>query len=158
MITHARGIAVLLAVVLAAQAQSPSQNWSDVKTLAASAEIRVNLNASRVEGRFQSATDDSLTIDSDKGPETLPRQDVARVSVKAKGHRGRNALIGLAAGAGAGAIAGAATGDGPCTGFCIGPRISKGEAAGLGVAVFGAIGTLIGAVLPTGGWRAIYSR
>jgi len=151
----ARSIAVLLVFAIAAAAQSPLQDWNVVKALAPGTDVRV-LAARTVRVTVQSANDDSLIVHSGKGLETIARQDIARVSVRKRGHRGRNALIGLAAGAGAGAVIGAAT-DHTCTGWCI-FQVSKGTAAGILAVVFGGVGAAIGAVIPTGGWLEVYRR
>jgi hypothetical protein len=151
-----RAVALLLLAAFAAAAQSPLQNWNNVKTLAAGTEIRVERSgAGPVRGQLQSATDESLVVNSGKGQEMFSRQQVARVSVRGKSHRGRNTLIGLGVGAGVGLAIGAAAST-ACSGFgCIGtgPKL----VAGLGGA--GALlGTLVGWALPSGGWREIYRQ
>jgi hypothetical protein len=149
----ARSIAIFLAVAAAAAAQSSAQDWDVVKALAPGTEVRVT-TARSVRGTLQSVADDSLVIQSGRGLETLARQEIVRVSVGKRGHRGRNALIGLAVGAGAGAAVGAAIFN--CSGGCFG--VVRSEAAGVGAGVFGAIGAIVGAVIPTGGWRDVYKK
>jgi hypothetical protein len=148
-----RAPAVLLILALTAPAQSPSQGWNNVKTLAAGTEVRINLNSRTVKGKMQSATDDSLAISSDKGQVMFARQEVARVSLRRKSHRVRNALIGLGAGAGIGAGIGAAT---SCSN-CISP-ISKGGAIGIAAGGLGVLGAIAGALIPSGGWHEVYRR
>jgi hypothetical protein len=157
MIELNRSTAVLLALTLTAAAQAPAQDWSSAKALPVGTEVRISAGSRTVSGQIQSVTDDALTVNSGKGQEMFARQEIARVSVRKRGHRGRNALIGLAVGAGAGAAIGAATDTTGCKGSCI-FQVSKGEAAGVGAAVFGAIGALVGAVIPTGGWREVYKK
>jgi hypothetical protein len=143
----------VLTFALTAPAQSPAQGWNNVKALAPGTDVRINLNSRTVRGKLQSATDDSLAITSDKGPEMFARPDVARVSLRTKGHRLRNALIGLGVGAGIGAGVGAAS---SCN-HCISP-ISKDEAIGIGAGGLGALGAIVGALIPSGGWREVYRR
>jgi hypothetical protein len=119
--------------------------------------VRVSVHSRTIRGQVQNVNDDTLTVNSGKGQEMFARQDVARVSVKKRGHRGRNVLIGLAVGAGAGAAIGAATNTTGCKGSCI-FQLSKGEAAGLGAVVLGGIGALVGAAIPTGGWQDVYNK
>ena len=103
---------------------------------------------------MQSATDDSLAITSDKGPENVQRGRKSRVlSLRGKSHRLRNALIGLGVGAGIGAGVGAAS---SCN-HCISP-ISKDEAIGIAAGGLGALGAIVGALIPSDGWREVYRR
>jgi hypothetical protein len=129
---------------------SPAQGWNKVEALAAGTEVRINLNSRTVEGKMQSATDDSLAITSDKGKEMFALREVLRVSLRRKSHRARNALIGLGVGAGIGAGLGAATG---CS-HCISP-ISEGQAIGIAARGLGAIGAIVGALIPSGRWREV---
>jgi hypothetical protein len=154
----ARSIVVLLVFAIAAAAQSSAQDWNVVKALAPGTEVRVT-SARDVRGTLQSASDDSLIVNSGKGLETITRQEIVRVSLRKRGHRARNVLIGLAIGAGAGAGIGAATATAGCknSGNCI-LLYPKGETAGIGAGVLGAIGALVGAVIPTGGWRDGYRK
>jgi hypothetical protein len=117
MFKHIRAAAVLFVFALAAAAQSPAQNWNDVKALAAGTSVRISVGSRTVRGQVQGVMDDSLAVDSGKGQEMFTRQEVMRVSVKKKGHRGRNTLIGLGAGAAIGVVVGVASHK-DCTGFC----------------------------------------
>ncbi len=115
--------------------------------------MRIKLNSRTVEGKMQSATDESLAISSDKGQEMFALREVERVSLRRKSHRARNALIGLGVGAGIGAgIVAAAS----CSN-CIAP-ISQGEAVGIAAGGLGALGAIVGALIPSGGWREVYRR
>ncbi len=151
-----RVVGMLLCFALAAVGQSPAQNWNNAKALVAGTEVRVKVHSRNIRGQLQGVTDDALTINSGKGQEMLMRQEILRVSVKTKSHRGRNTLIGLGAGAGVGLVVGVATHKG-CTGFCI-LYTTRGQDAGIGAALGAIIGTAVGALIPTGGWREVYKQ
>jgi len=156
MFKHTCAGAVLFVFALAAAAQSPAQNWNSVKTLSVGTSVRISVGSRTVSGQVQGVTDDSLAVDSGKGQEMFTRQEVVRVSVKKKGHRGRNTLIGLGAGAAIGVVAGVASHQ-DCTGFCV-VYLTRGQDAGFGAILFGVIGTAVGALIPTGGWREVYKQ
>ena len=142
---------LLLALELAAQ----SQSWSNVKALSPGTEIRISgPRPSAVRGTLLSVTDDSLMLNSSAGQEMFTRQQVNRVSSKKQGHRARNALIGLGVGAGTGLVVGA-VGDQQCSPSCfLGNNIGKAVFTPLGAI----LGALVGAVIPTGGWRDVYKQ
>src|SRR5579863_3564297 len=132
----------------------PSSDWASLApALSAGTEIQVRTtDDKRYRGRFQSASDDGLVLATSSGEERLARSAIARVSVGRPGHRGRNALIGLGAGAAGGLAIGAAA-DASCKSFCfLGNNIGKAVFTPVGAL----IGALIGALLPTGGWRDVY--
>jgi hypothetical protein len=146
------GIRALLFAALAANAtaQAPAGNWAGLTQLAPGTETRITLSGGRtLRGSLRTVTSDSLSIDAAKGQETLSRTEIKRVDRKRGGHRGRNALIGLAIGAGGGLAIGAAV-----------DSNSHGWFPNLGKAVFtplGAIiGTVVGVAIPSGGWRQVY--
>ena len=144
-----RALAVLLLAALTAAAQSPLQNWVNVKTLAPGTEIRVEPSGTAaVRGRLRSVTDETLVMTSGKGDEMFTRRQITRVSVKGKSHRGRNTLIGLGVGTGAGL----ALGLGARQGF-----LDSDVTAG-GIVGGALIGTIIGVAIPTGGWRQVYQQ
>lgn len=149
-----RAAAFLFVFALAASAQSTAQSWNDVKTLAAGTSIRISAGSHTMSGQLQEVTEESIAIESGKKQQAFRRQDVTRVSVKKAAHRGRNTLIGLGAGAAIGATVGAASHQ-DCTGFCL-FYTTRGQDAAIGAAVFAVIGTAVGALIPTGGWREIY--
>lgn len=132
------------------------ERWNNIKQLSPGQELRVVLNdAKSFQGRFQGVSEDALVLRLAAGEQTFNRQDVLRVSIKSKSHRGRNALIGLAVGLGAGVLVGVASpelGQGKCAqGSCV-------NAASVAVPGFvgAVVGTGIGAAIPTGGWHDIY--
>jgi len=151
-----RAAAFLFIFALAASAQPPVQSWQDVRTLAAGTPVRISAGSHTIGGQLQQVTDDSIVIVSEKKQQSFRRQDVMRVSVKKEAHRGRNALIGLGAGAAIGAIAGAASHQ-DCTGYC--PfYTTRAQGAAIVAGVFGAVGAAVGALIPTGGWHEIYKQ
>jgi len=155
MIKLMRAVVVLLLFALAAAGQTPAKDWTSVRALPVGTEVRISAGSRTVSGDLQNVTDDSLIVNSGKGQETFTRQEITKVSVKKRGHRVRNALIGLGIGAGAGLAIGFAT-TSHCTGFCniVPPGEVRGAAAGGGAAV----GAFIGAIIHTGGWREVYKK
>ncbi len=135
----------LLAATAAAQ-----PTWEHVTGLSAGTEIRVTLDGRTLRGFLQGATPDTLAINATTSQETLARQDIRRVQWKRPGHRGRNTLIGLAAGASGGLIAGAA----------LDATSNDDWFRNVGKVIltpFGAIvGTVVGVAFPTGRWREVY--
>ena len=132
-----------LPVALSAQAQLGS--WSDLNRLKAGQGIEViESNMKRHAGKFESVTDESLTLKGNGSDVLVRREDVVRVSTSSGSKRGEHALIGLVAGGAIGAGIGAASGS--KTGFLGGS--SRGITALVGTA-FGAVsGAVVGAVLP----------
>lgn len=160
MITLGKMAAVmgLVACASLAAAQSGGENakWENSSQLAPGQRIRVVLNdAKTYEGKWQSMTDEAIVVRLETGDQSFARQNVLRVSTKGTSHRGRNVLIGLAIGAGAGVIVGVASpefGQGTCAqGSCV-----NAASVGLGGFLGGALGTGIGAAIPTGGWHGVY--
>jgi len=144
---------LLLALAPALIARAPA-NWESVKQLTAGKEIRVTLMDGRnLRGEFQGATDDTVTIATSKSQETMSRMMVTKVSFWSESHRLRNALIGFGAGAAGGLIAGAVGDAASCRPSCFGgPNILAEGLTPLGAIV----GGVVGALLPTGGWRDLY--
>jgi hypothetical protein len=145
-------LALLAAVLAAAQQAKPIANWANLSQLVAGSEIRVTLAAGgTMRGFVERVTAESLAIDATTSQEMLSRQDIRRVELKKPGHRGRNTLIGLAIGTGAGLAIGAGVDakSGPGVMF---PDLGKVVFSSAGVL----LGTVIGVALPTGGWRDVY--
>jgi hypothetical protein len=142
----------LFALEMAAQPQS----WNNVTAMSPGTEIRIaGPRPGAVQGTLESVTGDSLVLNSSAGQETFARQEVKRVSLKKQGHRARNTLIGLGVGAGAGLGIGAAS-DQSCAskGCFFGPNFGKAI-----ITPFGAgVGALVGALIPSGGWREVYKQ
>lgn len=135
--------------ILAAQ----SGAWDSLKQLARGDRVRVVQKDSKsFTGEFQSFTDDAMILHAKSADQTISRENLQSVSIRRAGHRGRNAVIGGAIGAGAGLGAGIAIdhcspNDIVCTG-------NKGKA--ILTPVFGLLGALVGALIPTGSWQQIY--
>jgi hypothetical protein len=143
--------AALLLLAATVAAQTNASSWNTVKALAAGSDVRIQNGARTVRGKIEGVTDETIVVNSGKGQETFKQQDVMRVSLKKNGHRMRNALIGLGVGAGVGVGVGAAA-DANCT--CFGGNFAKAIFTPLGAVA----GVLVGALIPTGGWREIYKN
>ena len=148
-VSYLSAVSVFFALNLGAQ----SAGWSNVKSITPGAELRVAVSGGGlVQGSLQGVTEDSVMLNSCSGRQTLGRQEVIRVSVKKKGHRKRNALIGLAGGTGVGLGVGLAA---RCTSLCL---ISTGQITAVTTVAGALIGTIVGIAIPTGGWREIYKQ
>jgi hypothetical protein len=147
--------ALLALVATTAVAQKIAGDWNTVKALTTGTEVRITTGSRTVSGKVDRITDDTLVMTSGKGSEMFTQEEVSRVSVGKQGHRARNALIGLGVGAGAGlgigAVVDART---TCRFVCIFPNAGKVVLTPLGAVV----GTVVGAVIPTGGWREVYEK
>lgn len=149
-----RTAAVLLLLAATVAAQTTINDWNTVKALTTGTDVRITAGSRTVRGTIDRVTDDTLMVTSGKGQEMFTQPEVTRVSVGKKGHRGRNALIGLAVGTGVGLAIGIAARSG--TGQL---QIVPNGAITAGFTVAGALaGTIVGAVVPTGGWREIYKK
>ncbi len=151
-------VAVLLVCAITASAQTPVQDWNNVKTVPVGTGVRVVVGSRRVDGQVQSVSDDSLAIKSRKGQHMFTRPEVMRVSVSKRGHRTRNTLLGLAIGTGAGLGIGLAIGRAhDCSqGFLCGITAAYGLLLGGAIGLVG--GTIAGLVIHTGGWREVYKQ
>ena len=145
--------AVVLLLAAAVAAQTNASSWDTVKALAAGTDVRVMDGSRTVNGKIERVTDEAIVVTSAKRQESFRQQDVTRVSLKKSGHRRRNALIGLGVGAGVGFGVGVAA-DASCTGFCFGGNFGKAIFTPMGAIA----GVLVGALLPSGGWREIYKK
>jgi hypothetical protein len=129
-------------------------DWNNLTVLTTGTQIQITAGSRRIRGKVDRITDDALVVTSRKGQETLNRKEVAVVLVKKASHRKRNALVGLAAGTGVGLGIGVAARSKPGQVQII----SNGAVVGV-LAVVGAfVGTIVGVVIPPGGWREIYKK
>jgi hypothetical protein len=149
--------AVLLLAAFTAAAQSPASNWDNVKAITTGTELRIAIGSRTLRGDFVRATDDTLVVASGKGQEMFTQQEVERVSIRGHSHRGRNALIGLGAGAVVGLIV-AGVQYKKCTGLCFFGSPSRGAAMAGGAIGMGMLGAAAGALTPTRGWREVYKK
>jgi hypothetical protein len=158
MTTSSLSRAVLLLPILsfAAAAQTPPLSWENVKMLAPGTPIQVAAGTSKpIVATLESVTDSELVISSANGPQTFPRPQIMRVSVPKKSRRLRNAMIGLGVGTAAGIAAG--FGYGYCSeqgNWC---HLDEGIDSAIGGGIGLVVGTAVGLLWPTGGWRKIYA-
>jgi hypothetical protein len=146
------GLLALMATTLAAQTNVA--DWNTVKALTTGTQVRITVGSRTVRCGIDRTTDDALVVTTEKGQEMFDRQEVSVVSVKKPSHRKRNTLIGLAAGTGVGLVIGIATRPRPGQLEIITP-----DAITAGFTAAGAIGgTLVGVIIPTGGWREVYKK
>ena len=132
------------------EAGNSQANWDRVKQLSPGQEVLVvQNNAQSFQGNLQSVSDDSIVIRLTTGERTVAKDNILRVSSKRTSHRLRNLGLGAGVGAGGGAGIGAAAGN---------PHgILRRDATAAGGAVIGLVGgAVVGAALPTGGWREVY--
>jgi hypothetical protein len=130
-----------------------SAEWSRLESIANGAEIRVELSGKRtLKGRLQAVTADAVILNAASGPQTLGRSEVRRVSLKKTSRRMRHALIGLAGGGAVGVGIGLAA---RCTGFC---PVSRGQIVAVTTVAGALVGTVVGAVIPSGGWQKVYQQ
>jgi hypothetical protein len=139
----------LAALLFILPAAAQTGNWQAVEALPEGTAVQVQVPAGSTHGQLGVVSETDLTLNLKGGQRMFAREDIRQVSVRKPGHRGRNALIGLAIGAGAGtalALAAASGGGGLFKAHAI-PPVVGGPAA---------LGTMIGAALPSGGWTAVY--
>jgi len=135
-------------------AQSSTSNWSNLSALTSGQAVRVRLSdGSSLRGAFQSFNLDEVTLQIGTADRTLARTVVLDLAAQTQGHRRRNALIGAGAGAGVGLAYCGAMGNSIAGCRDTTPR-AKGWLVSTGF--FAAIGAIVGAVLPSRGWRTLY--
>jgi hypothetical protein len=143
-------VGALLASFVTAGFAADINDWSALRALAKGDRVGViQMNQKRVEGRFDSATDTSITIQVDQ-PMTLEKSDVARVYLPAKHGRVFGLVLGGAIGVAAGGIV-----DGTLGQYL---RNERGDpSAGVITAIGGAAGAGLGAAA-SGAYRTVYQR
>ena len=148
-------LGVLLALIATTlAAQTNVADWNTVKALTTGTQVRITVGSRTVRGGIDRTTDDALVVTTEKGQEMFDRQQVSVVSVKKPSHRKRNTLIGLAAGTGVGLGIGLAARTNP--GYW---EFISNDVITLGFTGVGAItGTIVGVVVPSGGWREVYKK
>lgn len=129
-------------------------SWVNLKHVKIGNVIKVVLtDAKSYQGPYQSFTDEEIVILQEDGTQHISRKDILRISAKMPGHRGRNTLIGLAAGTAVGLGVGAGVDAARDPG---GLFPNGGKEIFTPIGMLG--GTLVGVALPTGGWQEIYRR
>jgi hypothetical protein len=146
--------AALLLLAATVAAQTNDSNWNAVKALTPGTYVRITAGSRSLSGKVESVSDETLLVNSGKGPETFNRPQVSTVSVRKGGHRKRNALIGLAVGAGAGLAIALAT----KAGSNQIKVVSNGAVVAGLTAAGGIVGVIVGVVIPSGGWHEIYKK
>ena len=140
----------LAAILFILPAAAQTRNWQAVEALAQGTAVQVQVPEGTTYGQLGVVTDTDLILSLKSGQRMFARGDIMQVSVQKPGHRGRNALIGLAIGAGAGAILAVAAASGA------GGGLFKAHAILPVVGGPAALGVMIGAALPSGGWKPVY--
>ncbi len=140
-----------LFALAATAADKPEASWENVQQLKSGQRIQIMRRGLKsVNGHFVKVAGDSLTLKTAAGEQTVNRVDITRIT-RSGGKRGRNALIGAAAGGGAGAAVGAASGGcHPGELICLGRGAVAGILAGVGIVA----GAVVGVAIP--GYTTIY--
>lgn len=127
----------------------------NVQAIAPGTQVRVVIGTAKpVMGSLESVTDTDFVLTQGTGSQSYARPQIRSISVRKKGHRLRNTLIGLGVGAGLGLAVGYGFGRN-CPGWFCGLSADADTAVG-GVGGL-AVGTLAGVFWPTGGWRKVYA-
>jgi hypothetical protein len=135
-----------------------------MKTLAPGTQFRVVSSESPkpIQGTLKSVTDSDLSLMRDKRVQSFSRTQIISVSAKQKGHRLRNALIGLGVGTAAGVLIGYGIGHAQASGCqkSGGWWCGLDDVAGTGLGGISGLvsGTLIGAFWDTGKWTEVDVR
>jgi hypothetical protein len=127
-----------------ASAQTPTGDWSALKSVDAGSKLSVRLKTGQtVEGRLTGVTDDGLSLSVKKKPTDLKREDVQSVYEVRKKSATNATLIGLGVGAGGGAALGAVA-DSSSDGFETIDNVATAALAVLGAGAGALTGYLIG--------------
>lgn len=139
-----------LTTIAPLRGQTGKSDWGNLRQVQSGQQVETVLkDAKSYRGTLQSVNDDGITIRVASDEQTFQQANVLRVSMKGKGHRLRNTVIGAGIGAGTGTALGAA--------FC-GPHAYCKASQGIsfGAPVVGLIGAAVGVLMPTGGWHEVY--
>jgi hypothetical protein len=145
---------LILILSLACPGQSSGSNWENVKAIAPGTQIRLVIDKAKpLMGSLQSVTDGEVVFKHGSGPRSVARSQITSISVRKKGHRLRNALIGLGTGTALGLLVGHGFARN-CPGWFCGLSADADTAVG---GVGGLVGgTLVGLFWPTGRWQKVY--
>ena len=146
--TFAFILAGLVAGTVCCHAQATPTAWDVLSAIEPGHTIRVETSTRKHTGSFAGATGEAIRLDSDTGQISFTRTEVVRVYSKSRSNRMRNTLIG----------AGIGTAIGVTAYGTIGQlfRNEGGENTGALLAAPIAIGTIVGAVIPTGSMQKVY--
>ncbi|HMD99437.1 MAG TPA: hypothetical protein VKM93_19180 [Terriglobia bacterium] len=101
-------LSLLLLVAGFGFAQSPQDNWDNLKQLRQGQRIEVvDSSMKTVKGTFVSVTDEAISLAAGKREESVARANVVRVSVRDTSHRTRNVALGAGILGGVGLAVGA---------------------------------------------------
>src|SRR6266568_6511346 len=141
----------LILIPCSLRAQDKKGDWKALYALHSGEKIvLIEAGMKKHVGTFSTVTEETLQMREGSNDIGIPKENVARVTVLDKSHRGRNALILGAAGGGAGAAIGAAASrcSNSNTSFNL-CGIGRGVAVGLGGLVGLAGGAGVGAAIPS---------
>jgi len=143
---------LILGVSCLSHAQGQPTDWGNLNTLHAGDKIQVSkIKSKKVTGTFLNDSDAAISLQTGGSSQSIPKQEIESVKLENHKHRMRNTLIGAGVGAGAGAGIGAATYH-SCSETqnpCIGDIGGRGLPAGIGAAVGGLGGAVVGVLLPS---------
>ncbi|SRR5258708_729276 len=133
------------------RAQDKKGDWKALYGLRSGEKIElVETGMKKHTGTFSTVTDEAIQFREGANDVGIPKENVARVTLLEKSHRGRNALILGAVGAGAGAgIGAAASRCSNSTGSFNLCGLARGAEVGLGAVIGLAGGAGIGAAIPS---------
>ncbi len=106
-IVQSSAAAVLLSILPQICLAGDASDWKNVSQIQAGEKIQVVREKMKtVNGRFESFSEDSITVRQESASVVVPKGEVVRVSITGQSHRLRNLAIGAAAGTGAGVLLG----------------------------------------------------
>src|SRR6266851_7564582 len=142
-------VCFLILIPCSLRAQDKRADWKALYSLRSGEKMElVETGMKKHVGTFSTVTDEAIQMHEGSSDIGIPKENVARVTVLDKSHRGRNALILGAVGAGAGAGIGAVSTrcSNSTDSFC---GLGRSIAVGLGAVVGLAGGAGIGAAIPS---------
>ncbi len=141
----------LILIPYSVRAQDKKDDWKALYGLRSGEKIEmVETGMKKHVGTFSTVTDEAIQMREGSNETGIPKENVARVTLLGKSHRGRNALIlgavGAGAGAGIGAAASRCSSSNPSFNLC---GIGRGAEVAIGAVVGLAGGAGIGAAIPS---------
>ena len=144
-------VCFLILIPWSLRAQDKKDDWKALYGLHSGEKIElIETGMKKHVGTFSTITEEAIQLREGSNEIGIRKESVARVTLREKSHRGRNALILGVVGAGAGAGIGAATSrcSNSNTSFSL-CGIGRGVAVGIGAVVGLAGGAAIGAAIPS---------